>query len=91
MLKLYTKNNCQPCSNVKAYLETRPDLQVEIINCNDNPERIADFYDQYKTFPCLQKDDGSFMAQSEKILEYFVSLPGQMFKPSATPEYFWAN
>ena len=31
------------------------------------------------------------MAQSEKILEYFSSIPGQMFKPSATPEYFWAN
>lgn len=71
---LYTKNNCQPCIRVKEYLLTRPDLKVEIVNCNDNPERVAEFYGHYQTFPCLKKDDETFMADSEKILEYFKSL-----------------
>ena len=75
MLKLYTKDNCQPCNNVKAYLATREDLNVEVINCTEQPERIFEFSDFSKTFPTLVTDWG-FVTNSGKILEHLASTQG---------------
>ena len=72
MLKLYTKDNCQPCNNVKAYLQSRPDLEVEVVNCTEQPERIFEFSDLSKTFPTLITDWG-FVTNSEKILEHLAT------------------
>lgn len=88
-MKLYTKLNCAPCANVKAYLEVRPDLSIEIINCSENPERVQDFIEQCKSFPCLQKEDGSFLGNSEKILEYFSSIQAQTSTSKEVDNYFW--
>lgn len=82
-MKIYTKNNCQPCLNVKAYLEGRPDLSIEIINCSENPEKVQDFIEHCKSFPCLQKEDGTFLGNSEKILEYLATVTQKEEK------YFW--
>jgi len=86
-MKLYTKNNCQPCNNVKEYLASRPDLNVEIINCTEQPERIFEFSDYSKTFPTLVTDWG-FVTNSEKILEHLSSTQGnQQEKQHQTVAY----
>lgn len=80
MLKLYTKNGCNPCSSVKYYLETRPDLKVEIINCSDSPERVMEFSDFSKTFPTLVTPWG-FVNNSQTIIEHLKQLSGDLITP----------
>lgn len=68
MLKLYTKNGCAPCQKVKDYLLGRPNLEVEVINCSENPERVMEFSPFSKTFPTLVTD-WSFVSDSARIIE----------------------
>lgn len=86
-ITLYTKNNCQPCANVKEYIAQKGIQGIEIVNCNDNPERISEFYNHFQTFPCMKVGE-EFIAPSEKILEYLASMPIASSVDN-TPKYDW--
>lgn len=85
---LYTKNNCQPCANVKEYISQRKIEGIEIVNCNDNPERITEFYNHFQTFPCLKVGD-QFIAPSEKIIEYLSTLATPAEDINKDVKYDW--
>lgn len=56
---LYTRQNCTPCAVIKAYLSTRPDLDIEI-------KEKEQYYSP--TYPTLVIGD-YYITKSKNILE----------------------
>lgn len=80
MLKLYTKNGCAPCQKVKEYLAGKTDLNVEVINCSENPERVTDFAAFSKQFPTLLTDWG-FIVNSDDIIAHLSTYQSNSNQP----------
>lgn len=65
-MQMYTRSNCKPCETIKAYLTTRPDLNIEI---------LTDFKQEYSdTYPTLVFNDKLYLTKSLNILTFLQNL-----------------
>lgn len=72
-MKLYTKSGCVPCQQVKDYLKSRPNLEIEVIDCSQHPEKVMEFAKFSQSFPTLVTDFG-FVNKGENIINYLTAI-----------------
>ncbi|RME86589.1 MAG: glutaredoxin [Planctomycetota bacterium] len=75
-LELYSFETCPFCRKVFRFLETRPDLKIEIKDIHKNPEyreELARINNGITQVPCLVID-GKPMLESDDIIEFLKGL-----------------
>lgn len=88
-MKLYTKKQCPACEKVKSFMAENKITNIQIVDAtNDMVSRMKMSEAGVMTFPCLEKDNGEFLAPSDAIIDFLQpasSSPVPMYVVEAAP------
>lgn len=84
-MKLYTKKQCPACEKVKSFMAENKITNIQIVDAtNDMVSRMKMSEAGVMTFPCLEKDNGEFLAPSDAIIDF---LQPASSSPAPVPAY----
>lgn len=94
-MKIYTKQNCARCEQVKEYMNGKG-ISYQIIDITNDMDTLTKFREMFPGagFPVVEFPDGSILAgQVEPIIEKISQLdePKVEEVKSNTPDYFWGK
>lgn len=94
-MKIYTKQNCARCEQVKEYLNGKG-ISYQVIDITNDMDTLTKFRDMFPGagFPVVEFPDGSILAgQVEPIIEKIsqIEVPKIEINKIEYPEYFWGK